>query len=104
MTRLRLGRSCVLGLMTALSGMVLAPVASAAPEGAAFSGDAEQVVTVQVPSAGAVVGRLTGWERGTDGVWRVFAGPAAADLGAEGIGAANEFSTRTPAGVFPLTQ
>ncbi|MFC9557062.1 L,D-transpeptidase [Rhodococcus sp. NPDC056960] len=104
MTRLRLGRSCVLGLMTALSGMVLAPVASAAPEGTAFSGDAEQVVTVHVPSAGAVVGRLTGWERGADGAWRVFAGPVAADLGAEGIGAANEFSTRTPAGVFPLTQ
>ncbi|MFC0452999.1 L,D-transpeptidase family protein [Rhodococcus jostii] len=104
MTTLRVGRLCVLGLMVALGGMVLAPVASAAPEGAVFSGAADQVVTVHVPSAGAVAGTLTAWERGADGAWQVFAGPVAADVGAEGIGAADEFSTRTPAGVFPLTQ
>ncbi|WP_054246710.1 L,D-transpeptidase family protein [Rhodococcus opacus] len=104
MTTLRVGRLWLAGLMVALIGLVLAPGASAAPDRAVFSGASDQVITVYAPSAGAVIAELTAWERTADGTWQVFAGPVPADVGAEGIGAANEFSTRTPAGVFPLSQ
>jgi len=104
MTTLRVGRLWLAGLMVALIGLMLVPGASAAPDRAVFSGGSDQVITVYAPSAGAVVAELTAWERNADGTWKVFAGPVPADVGADGVVAANEFSTRTPAGVFPLSQ
>jgi L,D-peptidoglycan transpeptidase YkuD (ErfK/YbiS/YcfS/YnhG family) len=67
------------------------------------TGSSTQVVTVVVPSPGATSGQLTAWERGPDG-WTAVLGPVRARVGAAGVGAASESSTRTPAGTFPLTE
>ncbi|MGF7121185.1 L,D-transpeptidase family protein [Rhodococcus sp. BE178] len=94
------------GLMVLIAlafGLVGAPRAGAAVDSVIFAGTSNQVITVFAPTPEATVAELTAWERGADGVWHEVAGPVVAQVGAEGIGAASEFSARTPAGVFPLT-
>ncbi|MCW2616933.1 MAG: Conserved exported protein of unknown function [Modestobacter sp.] len=62
-----------------------------------------QVVTVVAPSRSATTAQLTAWELGPDG-WTAVLGPVRARIGAAGVGAASEDSTRTPAGTFGLTE
>ena len=76
--------------------VVGAPALGVAPRGT-------QVVTVAAPTAGSSTAQLTAWERTSTG-WRVALGPVAARVGAAGVGAASEGSTRTPAGTFTLTE
>jgi len=66
-------------------------------------GAASQVVTVVASSARATTAQVTAWQRGPAG-WTVALGPLPARIGSGGIGAASEGSTRTPAGVFRLTE
>jgi L,D-peptidoglycan transpeptidase YkuD (ErfK/YbiS/YcfS/YnhG family) len=76
--------------------VVGAPALGVAPPGT-------QVVTVAAPTAGSSTAQLTAWERTGTG-WRVALGPVPARIGASGVGAASEGSTRTPAGTFTLTE
>jgi L,D-peptidoglycan transpeptidase YkuD (ErfK/YbiS/YcfS/YnhG family) len=66
-------------------------------------GSSDQVVTVVAASARATSAQLTAWQRGPTG-WTAVLGPVTARIGSAGVGRASESSTRTPAGVFPLTE
>jgi L,D-peptidoglycan transpeptidase YkuD (ErfK/YbiS/YcfS/YnhG family) len=66
-------------------------------------GRATQVVTVVASSSRATTAKLTAWELGPGG-WTAVLGPVTARIGSGGVGQASETSTRTPAGVFSLTE
>ncbi|MFI1919231.1 L,D-transpeptidase [Nocardia sp. NPDC020380] len=68
-----------------------------------YHGPAQQLITVVSGSPTHTAGRLTAWQRNGDRWVRVF-GPLHADLGADGIGVANETTAHTPAGTWPLTE
>lgn len=68
-----------------------------------YHGPAGQVITVVGRSAGATTATVTAWQRSGDG-WTPAAGPMTGYVGAAGIGAASESTTRTPAGVWSLTE
>ncbi|RBY74833.1 hypothetical protein DQ239_18775 [Blastococcus sp. TF02-09] len=68
-----------------------------------FAPPGTQVVTVAAASATATTAKLTAWER-VGSTWRVALGPVTARIGASGVGAASEGSTRTPTGTFRLTE
>jgi L,D-peptidoglycan transpeptidase YkuD (ErfK/YbiS/YcfS/YnhG family) len=61
------------------------------------------VVTVVASSSRATSAKLTAWELGPDG-WTAVLGPVTARIGSAGVGRASESTTRTPAGVFSLTE
>ncbi|WP_254699144.1 L,D-transpeptidase family protein [Rhodococcus sp. SGAir0479] len=91
-------------LLAVAFGLVAAPRSDAAVDASIFSGAADQVITVYAPNTESTVAALAAWERGDDGRWQPITAPAAARVGAQGIGATDEFSARTPAGVFPVTE
>jgi L,D-peptidoglycan transpeptidase YkuD (ErfK/YbiS/YcfS/YnhG family) len=62
-----------------------------------------QVVTVVAASSSATSAQLTAWELGATG-WTAVLGPVTARVGSAGVGRASETSTRTPAGMFGLTE
>jgi len=62
-----------------------------------------QVITVVAPSPGSTTAQLSAWQAGPGG-WSRVAGPVPAHLGAAGIGTASEYTSRTPAGTFTLTE
>ncbi|WP_026421596.1 L,D-transpeptidase family protein [Actinokineospora inagensis] len=68
-----------------------------------YSGGADQVITVVTSGSGATTATLTAWRR-TGGGWRADVGPVAAYVGEAGVGFASEGSTKTPAGVWTLTE
>jgi L,D-peptidoglycan transpeptidase YkuD (ErfK/YbiS/YcfS/YnhG family) len=61
------------------------------------------VVTVVAASSRATTAKLTAWELRPDG-WTAVLGPVTAHIGAAGVGAASETTSRTPAGTFGLTE
>ncbi|GAA3043247.1 L,D-transpeptidase family protein [Actinokineospora globicatena] len=69
----------------------------------AYGGSAGQVVTVVVGAPGATTGTLTGWRRTATG-WVAEVGPVSAFVGKAGVGQASEGSTKTPVGVWGLTE
>jgi L,D-peptidoglycan transpeptidase YkuD (ErfK/YbiS/YcfS/YnhG family) len=62
-----------------------------------------QVVTVVASSSSSSTAELTAWERSANG-WVPVLGPVTARVGRAGIGRASESSTRTPAGMFSLSE
>ncbi|MEQ0564342.1 L,D-transpeptidase family protein [Amycolatopsis sp. NEAU-NG30] len=64
---------------------------------------AGQVVRVVADRAGAATAVLTTWER-TGAGWIRAHGPIPAYVGKNGVGQASESTSRTPAGVWPLTE
>ena len=68
-----------------------------------YTGSAGQVITVVAASAAATSAQLTAWQR-SGNTWRIVAGPVFAWVGYAGTGATREGMSRTPAGVFSLTQ
>lgn len=65
---------------------------------------ATQVVTVSVSSATSTTGVLSAWERASDGTAQRVRGPIRVYVGADGVGRASEQRSRTPAGIFTLTE
>ncbi|MGW4527942.1 L,D-transpeptidase family protein [Amycolatopsis sp. NPDC004378] len=63
----------------------------------------QQRVTVAADPASATTAVLTAWQRTGDG-WTKAYGPITAQVGKDGIGQASEATSRTPAGVWPLTE
>ncbi|NYJ07845.1 L,D-transpeptidase family protein [Petropleomorpha daqingensis] len=66
-------------------------------------GRSTQVVTVVASSSRATTAKLTAWELGPNG-WTAVLGPVTARIGSAGVGQASESTTRTPAGVFSLSE
>ena len=100
--RRELVRALVLVLLLAATvvGRVPAAHAETSPAPAASS----QLVTVDTAGPDATTGTLTTWQRDAGGDWHVAHAPASVFVGAGGVGAASEGSTRTPAGTYPLTE
>jgi L,D-peptidoglycan transpeptidase YkuD (ErfK/YbiS/YcfS/YnhG family) len=87
---------------------VAAPAPAATPAGSGLPlvvdvGSSAQVITVVAPSSGSTTALLTAWQRTPSG-WTAALGPVTARIGSAGVGAASEYSTRTPAGTFTLTE
>ena len=71
-----------------------------------YLGTAQQLVTVVADSPTATTAVLTAWQR-TGAFWddwTIAHGPVTAYVGADGIGKASETTSRTPAGVWTLTE
>lgn len=67
------------------------------------NGSIEQMVTVATPDPASATAKLSAWSR-VDGKWHRDIGPVDAFIGADGIGEAKEGVSRTPVGVFGLTE
>lgn len=78
--------------------MAASPGVSAAPPP-----DPEQVITVSVKSFASTTGVLEAWEKRGSDFTRVR-GPIPIYVGEEGVGRASERRSRTPRGVFTLTE
>jgi L,D-peptidoglycan transpeptidase YkuD (ErfK/YbiS/YcfS/YnhG family) len=76
------------------------------PPGAAVATTAEpqQAVTVRVASPTSTSGVLEVWEADSPGGWERVRGPVRVYVGDEGVGQASESRSRTPRGVFTLTE
>jgi L,D-peptidoglycan transpeptidase YkuD (ErfK/YbiS/YcfS/YnhG family) len=98
----------ILGLAsTVLTGLAATAVAVLAPPLAGTASAAtqhNQVITVQASSSYSTTARVDLWTRLSTGGFRHQWGPITAYIGQNGIGATREGLSRTPAGVFGLTQ
>lgn len=82
-------------------GTTLALPAHAAPRAA----EHEQVITVRVDHTWSTSGVLEAWKWSPRlGEYRRVLGPVRAFVGTDGVGKASEYVSRTPAGVFSLTE
>lgn len=94
--------SAALAVATAATLAIVLP--GAKPAGAAPAIVHGQVITIRATSATAQTAAIEAWQRQPNGVYKRVFGPFTAHVGAAGIGAAREGSTKTPAGVWWLTQ
>jgi L,D-peptidoglycan transpeptidase YkuD (ErfK/YbiS/YcfS/YnhG family) len=71
-----------------------------------YHGGARQVITVVASSPTATTATFTAWQR--TGLlwdqWTPVRGPITANVGSDGIGQASETTSKTPAGVWTLTE
>lgn len=65
---------------------------------------ASQIITVSVNTSTTKWHTYSLWQRGTDGKYTRVFGPAYGWVGEAGVGQANSWTARTPAGVYTLTQ
>jgi L,D-peptidoglycan transpeptidase YkuD (ErfK/YbiS/YcfS/YnhG family) len=87
----------------ALLGGLALPGLSVTRATAAPPADPQQVITVRVESATSTSGILEAWEkRGAEFV--LVKGPIPVYVGQDGVGLASERRSRTPRGVFSLTE
>ncbi|MBM7773381.1 L,D-peptidoglycan transpeptidase YkuD (ErfK/YbiS/YcfS/YnhG family) [Actinokineospora baliensis] len=93
-------------VLLAVLGLFTAPATASAAAGTLplpYSGDANQVITVVAASPTATTATLVAWKRTATG-WTAQIGPLKAYVGSGGVGQASEGSTKTPAGVWALTE
>jgi L,D-peptidoglycan transpeptidase YkuD (ErfK/YbiS/YcfS/YnhG family) len=95
-------------VVTALAATAVLLATTAAPATAStlpvtYQGGAGQVITVIADSPTATTAVLTAWER-HGSKWRAVHGPVTANVGSQGIGQASETTSKTPAGVWTLTE
>ncbi|MEV6611083.1 L,D-transpeptidase family protein [Kutzneria sp. NPDC051319] len=91
---------------TAMLLTMTATSASASSLPVPYRGPAGQVITVVADSATATTAVLTAWQR-TGPLWDQWTpvhGPVTANVGTDGIGQASETTSKTPAGVWTLTE
>lgn len=67
------------------------------------TGNATQIVTVTAASSSSTTATLSVWKKVGSGWVRVY-GPLKAWVGVDGVGKASEYTSKTPAGSFTLTQ
>jgi len=67
------------------------------------TGNATQIVTVTAASSRSTTATLSAWKKVGSGWVRVY-GPLKAWVGVDGVGKASEYTSKTPAGSFTLTQ
>jgi L,D-peptidoglycan transpeptidase YkuD (ErfK/YbiS/YcfS/YnhG family) len=80
-----------------------APVGQALPLGYS-TGNATRVVTVTATSSRATTATVQAWTKVATHRWKKYGSAIKANVGADGIGAASETRSKTPAGSFTLTQ
>jgi L,D-peptidoglycan transpeptidase YkuD (ErfK/YbiS/YcfS/YnhG family) len=97
----RRSRALTVAVVAALWCALVAVVGAGA---ASASSRPAQRITVQADSATSTTAQLRLWQRDTRGIWTPVWGPATAFVGALGVGATREGLSRTPAGLFGLTQ
>jgi L,D-peptidoglycan transpeptidase YkuD (ErfK/YbiS/YcfS/YnhG family) len=103
-----MSKCLALGLVTVATLLTGASAAAAAERirhdlPLSYHGHARQVITVVANDAKATIATLTAWQRGAHG-WQRVVGPVRAYLGSDGIGQASETTSKTPAGVWTLTE
>jgi L,D-peptidoglycan transpeptidase YkuD (ErfK/YbiS/YcfS/YnhG family) len=91
--------------VVALLAVVTVPLLVTGPSSpaSAYPSGTDQLITVRTSSPTATVGLLRAYDR-VNGAWKLRIGPTTVRVGAAGIGAASEGSTRTPAGDWALPQ
>lgn len=67
-------------------------------------GNATQIITVRASSRYSTAGRLTAWQKQSNGGWTKKFGPVTAHLGRDGVGAPSEYGSRTPQGTWTISQ
>lgn len=87
--------------VVALTAGVVSPVGTANAHAAALG---LQVITVRAASTHSTSAELDLWNRSANGTYRHVYGPVHAFIGSNGVGTTREGISRTPAGVFALTQ
>jgi L,D-peptidoglycan transpeptidase YkuD (ErfK/YbiS/YcfS/YnhG family) len=101
-------RVLLLAMVALLTGMVTPAGADPQPVFVVPSwaqGETKQLVAVRASSASATTASLTAYARlGSTNTWVRVLGPFNAYVGKDGIGEASEYVSRTPAGVWPLTE
>lgn len=93
--------------LTGLAAAALTVVGVLAPPlatPAAAASQPNQVITVQAASSSSTTAKLDLWQRSSLGGFWHAAGPVSAYVGSRGVGQTSEGLSRTPAGVFGLTQ
>ena len=94
--------SCALACVVLLAGLASA-CATPATALHGIPATTSQVVLVTAPIATSTTAMIEAWQRTGNG-WKPVVGPVLAHIGADGIGHASESTSRTPAGLFSLTQ
>ena len=94
--RLVAASACAAGLALAVGVSASGPPASAADQ-------PSQTITVRAQTATSTTAVLEAWER-RDGQLVRVRGPIRVYVGEDGVGRASEFVSRTPRGVFTLTE
>jgi L,D-peptidoglycan transpeptidase YkuD (ErfK/YbiS/YcfS/YnhG family) len=95
--------AAVFAAVALTAGLVVA-LPGAKPAGAVAAIRHDQVITIRATSATATTAAIEAWQLQPNGVYLKVFGPFTAHVGAAGIGTAREGSTKTPAGVWWLTQ
>ena len=83
--------------------LAVAALVACQPQAQQIPADSDQVVTVTVASKEATTGVLEAWERQGEQFVKVH-GPTEVFVGSDGVGQAKEGVSRTPQGVFSLTE
>ncbi|MFD2418273.1 L,D-transpeptidase family protein [Amycolatopsis pigmentata] len=104
LARLTVAAATAAVLLTARPSAVSAQGADPLP--LPYTGNAEQVVAVVADSSSATTAVLTAWQRSgpSSDDWTVAYGPVKAFVGSDGVGQASETTSKTPAGVWTLTE
>ncbi len=95
--------SCASACVVLLAGLASACATTPAAALQGIPATTSQVVLVNAPTATSTTATIEAWQR-TDNGWKPVVGPVLAQIGADGIGHASESTSRTPAGLFSLTQ
>jgi L,D-peptidoglycan transpeptidase YkuD (ErfK/YbiS/YcfS/YnhG family) len=101
-----MAKRVLLAMVTLMTVMAVPAGAEALPVSAGpqwSNGAATQLVTVRASSASATTASLTALSL-VGGTWVRALGPFEAYVGKDGIGEASEYVSRTPAGVWTLTE
>lgn len=97
-------RRHILGTLVAAIALAIAPAGGTAAA-TARTASPDQVVTVRVATASSTTGMLEGWRLDREtGDYRRVLGPSPVFVGEDGVGRASEYTARTPAGTFTLTE
>ncbi|WIX83065.1 L,D-transpeptidase family protein [Amycolatopsis carbonis] len=99
-----LGTLVCVALGTLATAAPASPAQDSAPNPPlAYHGSAGQMVTVTAPKPSSTTATLIAWQR-KGSQWVRALGPFPAFVGTQGIGEASETTSRTPAGVWTLTE
>ena len=88
-------------LFAGTAGVAEGPAAP--PAHPRYDGQAAQVVMVTADDPSATTVTLSAWQHTSLG-WQRVLGPMAAFVGADGIGQASETTSKTPAGIWTMTE
>ena len=95
--------SWVSACVVLLAGLLASACATSPAALQGIPATTSQVVLVTAPTATSTTAMIEAWQRTGNG-WKSIVGPVLAHIGADGMGQASESTSRTPAGLFSLTQ